>query len=363
MTWNGHRSENYVCEFIGTFFLVSTVGLNVLQKTELAPVAIGLVLMVLVYAVGNVSGGHLNPAVTLGVFVGDRLSGKASYDVVSKSLYVVAQLLGGLCGGFMCCFVLPATNWQSVAELYPAVGYTWLGAGVAELLGTFALVFVVLCVSRRGDNQYGGLVIGLTVMAFAFAIGGISGCSLNPAVTVGVLFPHLVLSGLDSRFGLYTLFPLFGGLLAGVVSHVLYKEETSKLPAEHTALEHRRKMSKQPLFRGSQAQDYGTLSSLGPETPPDQTIIKLVPAAVSSSSDTVMTDSIEPATEAAELAQSSGGVPGQSVVIFPSASSSEGSGVTRPGEAGGVALAETHTEMDTDVSHVISTRHVLPPLE
>ena len=248
------------------------------------------------------------------------------------------------------CFQPPTGRaWQSCTLRWVTLGLVQACQSCSAPLLSYSFV---LCVSRRGDNQYGGLVIGLTVMAFAFAIGGISGCSLNPAVTVGVLFPHLVLSGLDSRFGLYTLFPLFGGLLAGVVSHVLYKEETSKLPAEQTALEHRRKMSKQPLFRGSQAQDYGTLSSLGPETPPDQTIIKLVPAAVSSSSDTVMTDSIEPATEAAELAQSSGGVPGQSVsdtVIFPSASSSEGSGVTRPGEAGGVALAETHTEMDTGV--------------
>lgn len=250
-----YRSEDYFCEFIATFFLVLTVCLNVVQRTALAPIAIGFVLMVMVYAVGNVSGGHLNPAVTLGVFVDDCLSGKFSYEKVTKvGLYISSQVLGGLCGGLTASHLLN----DATFELYPATGYTWIGAGVAELLCTMALVFVVLGVCKHDDNQYGGLAIGLTVMCSAFAIGGISGCSLNPAVTIGVLLPHLLLTGIVGRFGMYIFFPLLGGIMASVISHILRREDSSKLPARQTALEHRRMTAEQEQFSHLKAQHLGS---------------------------------------------------------------------------------------------------------
>merc|ERR1719298_275106 len=99
------KLEAYVSEFIGTFFLVFTVGLNVLQSTALAPVSIGAILMVMIFATGSVSGAHYNPAVTLGVL----LSGRQKISGAQAGLYVTAQLAGGLFAGVLCRWILGAS--------------------------------------------------------------------------------------------------------------------------------------------------------------------------------------------------------------------------------------------------------------
>merc|ERR1719271_987915 len=103
--------------------------------------------------------------------------------------------------------------------LDPGIGYTLTAVAVVEVLFTAALVFVVLSVAttqQDDGNWYYGLAIGFTVMAAAFAIGPISGCSLNPAVTFSVMISHLFHTGqlLVSYFLLYTIAPLLGALLA-----------------------------------------------------------------------------------------------------------------------------------------------------
>ena len=82
--------QNYLTEFIGTFFLVLTIGLTVIAGTPLAPLAIGSSLMIMVYMGGHVSGGHYNPAVTLGVFLRGKMA--SGGEMVG---YWVSQLLGG----------------------------------------------------------------------------------------------------------------------------------------------------------------------------------------------------------------------------------------------------------------------------
>lgn len=201
--------EALASEFIGTFFLVLTVGFNVLQATALAPVAIGSILMVMIFATGSVSGAHFNPAVTLGVI----LSGREQAHPVDAAWYVAAQLSGGVVAGAVYWWVFGATF-----TLKPGVGYMWYDAVVAEILFTAALVFVVLNVATTNEdanNQYFGLAIGFTVMSSAFAIGAVSGCSLNPAVTCGVMLTHLLHNGAGMKyFAVYIVGPLLGSCLA-----------------------------------------------------------------------------------------------------------------------------------------------------
>ncbi len=165
--------RKYLVEFIGTFFLVATIGLT---AGALAPLAIGSALMVMVYAGGHVSGAHYNPAVTLAVF----LRGKC--PVADVLPYMAAQVLGALAAAAVVLFMkdnpsVEARKWDIVRVL------------AAEFLFTFALCTVVLNVATAkgtSGNSFYGLAIGFTVLTGAFAVGPISGGVFNPAVAVGV---------------------------------------------------------------------------------------------------------------------------------------------------------------------------------
>jgi len=213
------KIEGCFSEFVGTFFLVLTIGYNVLQRTALAPISIGAMLTAMIFATGKVSGGHFNPAVTLGVF----LRGKVGS--ANAAAYVGSQLCGGFLAAFVYMEALGATF-----TLGPGLGYTLTAAFVVELLFSTALVFVVLSVSTTAQdfgNWYYGLAIGFTVMAAAFAIAPISGCSLNPAVTIGVMLTHFMRTGeiLISRLLIYTVAPLLGAMLAVLLFKVVRNAE------------------------------------------------------------------------------------------------------------------------------------------
>jgi len=168
----------YLTELVGTFFLVLTIGGTVVNGGTgvIAPLAIGAALMVMVYAGGHVSGGHYNPAVTLGVFLRGRC---ASKDVVP---YWASQIAGAILAALAVGFL---RGRPTGAPLAPAVGPALL----AEFLFTFALVYVVLNTATAkgtaGNSNY-GLAIGMTVMVGAFSVGDISGGAFNPAVAVGI---------------------------------------------------------------------------------------------------------------------------------------------------------------------------------
>lgn len=208
------KLEAYASEFIGTYFLVLTIGLNVLQRTALGPVSVGLILMAMVFATGKVSGGHFNPAVTLGVL----LCRRRHLHWRDGLLYVAAQLSGGLAAGCTYAAMLGATF-----TLQPGNGHSLLDALFAEVLFTVALVFVVLSVATTDEgNHYFGVAVGFTVMAAAFSVGSISGCSLNPAVAVGVIGSHWLQAG--GSLGLlapFALGPLLGSLVAAGLFRVV----------------------------------------------------------------------------------------------------------------------------------------------
>ena len=168
--------NKYIAEFIGTFFLVLAIGCSVIGNGAgpFAPLAIGSALMVMIFAGGYISGGHFNPAVTLGVW----LRGKCEAKDVAP--YLVFQTIGAVLAAFVVLFLKAGT---AVKPLQPAT----LPALVAEFLFTFALVYVVLNVATaRGTsgNSFYGLAIGFTVLVGAFSVGNISGGAFNPAVAV-----------------------------------------------------------------------------------------------------------------------------------------------------------------------------------
>jgi aquaporin Z len=171
--------KKYATEFIGTFFLVLTIGLTVIGgKADFAPLAIGAVLMVMIFAGGHISGAHYNPAVTLAVLIRGKISLR---DAVP---YVLAQLAGAALASFVVTYLLMDKLPAEATEMADTSR-----ALIAEFLGTFALAYVVLNVATSkgtAGNSFYGLAIGFTITAMALAFGGISGAAFNPAVALGI---------------------------------------------------------------------------------------------------------------------------------------------------------------------------------
>jgi aquaporin Z len=205
----------YVTEFIGTFFLVLTIGLVIKGgKTDepflLAPLAIGASLMVMVYMGGHVSGGHYNPAVTTAVFLRGKLP--ASH-VLS---YFAAQIVGAIVASLAVYGILGKTFAPA-----PAPEVNVLRALLVEILYTFALALVVLNAAtavKTAGNSFYGLAIGFTVVVGAIAGGGVSGGAFNPAVGTGpILVDAMLGGGTWKHIWLYWVGPIVGGALAAVV--------------------------------------------------------------------------------------------------------------------------------------------------
>ncbi|MES1220594.1 MAG: aquaporin [Bacteroidota bacterium] len=192
--------NKYLTEFIGTFFLVG-------GAIHGGAVGASLALMVMVYAGGHISGAHYNPAVTLAVWIRGRIEAKEAivYWIFQVAGAVVAALIAvnlfeqGHPGD---CAELPASSFKSV---------------VAELLGTFALAYVVLNVATAKlnvGNSFYGLAIGGTVLAMATALGKFSGGAFNPAVAAGLCVTKAICW---QNIWVYLVGCLGGGALAAIV--------------------------------------------------------------------------------------------------------------------------------------------------
>ena len=206
-----------VAEFIGTFTLifigVGAIASNYLNggQTGLTGIALahGLAIAVMVSATAAVSGGHLNPAVTIGLFFAKKI------DAVNSIGYVIAQCLGAIAAAFVIKLCLPASVLTAVNMGTPSLGQgISVGMGIiTEIVLTFFLVFVVYgtAVDKRAPKM-GGLFIGLTVGLDILMGGPISGAAMNPARHLG---PALLGGGLENIW-LYWLGPVIGGILAAV---------------------------------------------------------------------------------------------------------------------------------------------------
>jgi aquaporin Z len=211
------RSSVYLSELIGSYILVFTVCGNLHTASLGAALSIGAVLMVMVYALGSVSGAHFNPAVSLGIHLAGR-DKMAPFDTMA---YIAAQIVGGVCGSFTYFLI----DHEAAVLLAPTGHYNLREVLFVEVLYTAALVYVVLNVATttnekqgNGANGYFGLAIGFTVVASAIAIGPISGCSLNPAVSVGNMFVGGAVHGPQAfRFWSCYVFAPFGGSLLGSI--------------------------------------------------------------------------------------------------------------------------------------------------
>ena len=206
--------NKYIVEFVGTFFLVLVVGLTVIEPGAgmLAPLAIGSTLMVMVYAGGPISGGHYNPAVTLGVWIRGKILAK---DAV---IYMIVQSIAGI-------IAAAVVSYQKGNPVLAPISPDIPKALLNEFLFTFALVYVVLNVAtskKSSGNSYFGLAIGFTVVVGAFAGGGISGGAYNPAVATGITVMGLASW---SNFWIYLVACFSGGVAAALVYKIVNPDE------------------------------------------------------------------------------------------------------------------------------------------
>ena len=202
--------SRYLTEVIGTFFLVFTIGLTVLDGTALAPLAIGSVLMVMVYMGGHISGAHYNPAVSIAIFIRGKMEAR---DLLP---YFIAQITGAVLAS-LAVYVITGSTFAPA----PGADVDLVAVLLAEVLFTFALSIVVLNVATSdatAGNSYYGLAIGFTVMVGAFAVGGVSGGVFNPAVGTGpILVDTLLGDGSMSNLWIYLVGPVLGGVAAAAV--------------------------------------------------------------------------------------------------------------------------------------------------
>ncbi|MGH7885772.1 MAG: MIP/aquaporin family protein [Thermodesulfobacteriota bacterium] len=205
-----NKIARYIVEFIGTFFLVLTIGAVAINSRagNFAPLAIGAVLIAMIYAGAHISGAHYNPAVTLAFWFTGKCGGKC--NAKDFAMYIIVQIFGALAAAFVVLYLkdrpeLLVSNLQTGKVL------------VSEVIFTFALCFVILYVAKTKNILF-GVVIGLTVVASIYAVGEISGAVFNPAVAAGLT--AMGLSSL-SNIWLYLVANFAGGILAVLVFNFL----------------------------------------------------------------------------------------------------------------------------------------------
>lgn len=204
-----------VYEFIGTFFLMLTIGMTVINTSHpeiWAPIAIGSILAVMIFAGGHISGGHYNPAVSLAVFLRKKISLETMFS------YWGAQLAGAAVAAVITIYL---KGEPAASAMHPDP----LKALLAEFLFTFALCYVVLNVATvkgTSGNSYFGLAIGFTVLAGAYAVGAVSGGAFNPAVALGITILNL---SLWSNIWIFVVANLLGGVAAGLVVNAAHQRE------------------------------------------------------------------------------------------------------------------------------------------
>lgn len=216
--------KKYVAEFIGTFVLVlfacgtaAAVGCSTMDANTayiITALAFGLVIVAMAYSVGNISGCHINPAVSIAMLIDGRMSVKDFFG------YVVAQCLGGIAGAAPLGLLLGTDCGYGANGLYQ--GNIWISL-LVEVILTFVFVFAILGVTSKPEySNVAGLVIGLTLtLVHIFGIH-FTGTSVNPARSLG----SAIFAGGDALANLWVFIvaPLVGGAIAALVWK-LFKSE------------------------------------------------------------------------------------------------------------------------------------------
>lgn len=229
--------KKYIAEFIGTLVLVifgcgSAVTANTLlgdagQTTPLAfstlliAFAFGLVIVAMAYSIGNVSGCHINPAVSFGMLVSGKM------EVKEFICYIVSQFLGGIAGAGILLGLMGGKEGglgQNGFGEASALGVSMGVAFAAEVILTFVFVIAIIGVTSKVENSsVAGLVIGLTLTLVHILGIPFTGTSVNPARSFG---PALFMGGTAlSQVWVFILAPLVGAALAGLVYKFIASED------------------------------------------------------------------------------------------------------------------------------------------
>ncbi|MEG0683909.1 MAG: MIP family channel protein [Coprobacillus sp.] len=227
--------KKMVAEFIGTAVLVifgcgsavaantllgNVVGVPLAFSTLLISIAFGLVIVAMAYSIGNISGCHINPAVSIAMLVSKKMEVQEFFG------YIFAQFVGAISGAGVLCFIFGSngslgTNGFGTAS---ALSASMPVAFVVEVILTFVFVIAILGVTSKIENSsVAGVVIGLTLVLVHILGIPFTGTSVNPARSFG---PALLAGGLAlEQVWLFILAPLIGGVIAALVYRFLSSEE------------------------------------------------------------------------------------------------------------------------------------------
>lgn len=225
--------KNYTAEFLGTFWLVlggcgsavlaaafPDVGIGLLGVS----LAFGLTVLTIAYGLGHISGAHLNPAVSVGLLIGGRFSGKELLP------YIVAQVLGGIAAAATL-YVIATGNGSDIGNFaangygeYSPGGYGLTAAFVTEVVMTFFFLIVILgATDKRAPAGFGGLAIGLALTLIHLISIPVTNTSVNPARSIS----QAIFVGGDvlGQVWLFILAPVIGAVLAGLVYKSVFEEK------------------------------------------------------------------------------------------------------------------------------------------
>ena len=244
--------KKFIAELIGTFLLVfigtGAAVVTLLIGDSIAPgtgigalgglgdwiaiaLAFGLTVMACIYVFGKISGAHLNPAVTIGLLVTKNIS------LIDSVYYIVAQLIGATLGSLLLfvCLGAPAVTIGGLGATAPGLGVSYIQAMLAECIGTFFLMLVVMgvAVDEKAEPGFAGISIGMTVATVIVVLGAFTGASINPARTFGPYLMDTLLGGANlwAYFPIYLVGPIVGAVLAALVYVYIAKDnDTCALP-------------------------------------------------------------------------------------------------------------------------------------
>lgn len=218
--------KKYISEAIGTGVLVLIgCGVAVLSSGDLVATALafGLAIVAMAYSVGTISGGHFNPAVTLGVFINKKIKGNEAI------FYVIAQIIGAFLGAlilyviFNSCSIGVGNLGANGFGAASSKDITLAGALIVEVVLTFIFVLTVLFASSDKDNKLAGLVIGLSLTLVHLIGIQLTGTSVNPARS---LAPAVILGGQAfKQVWVFLIAPLVGAAIAGYTHKYLAKRK------------------------------------------------------------------------------------------------------------------------------------------
>lgn len=213
--------KKYLSEFIGTFILVfcgtGAIIINEVSGGSVTHVGIsltfGLVVLALIYALGDVSGAHFNPAVTIGFFLAGRFEAKQILP------YIISQLAGAVAASLVLKVLFPLN--KNLGSTIPAGGY--MQSFILEIILMFILMFVILRVAHgsKEKGMFAGIAIGSVIALEALLAGPVSGASMNPARSFG---PAIISGNLESLY-IYLTAPLIGAILSVFLWKILKSTE------------------------------------------------------------------------------------------------------------------------------------------